>query len=125
MTSLIKTLFTDQPSSVGINPQINTLRLLDFSRKQKPMLTIQSAISVGEPVKILFVPHNTAIFFTIGGIGRFMPRQSTFPAQSPIPKLNTLNGVKYICHLFTYLRRPAIMESTSNKVFVNCFSKRR
>ena len=60
LTSLIKTLFTDQPSCLGINPQINTLILLDISRKQEPMLTIQSAISVGESVyhKVLLAPHN-------------------------------------------------------------------
>ena len=44
LTSLIKILFTDQPSSLGMNPQINTLILLDFLRKQELMLTIQLAI---------------------------------------------------------------------------------
>ena len=53
LTCLIKTLFTDLLSSLGINPQIKSLILLDFSRKQEQMLTIQSAISIGESVKRL------------------------------------------------------------------------
>ena len=52
--------------------------------------------------------------------------QSTFPARSPpISQFNALSGVKYLCHTFKYLERPAILESPSNKVFVNCFLKRR
>ena len=117
---LIKTLFMDQLSSLGINPQIKTLTLLDFSYKQEPMLTIQSAISKGESVKRLLVPHNTTTFFSDGGINIFFIHQSTFSNQSPpIPKFNTFNGIKYLCHAFKYLERPAIMESPSNKVFVN------
>ena len=59
LTSLIKTLFTDQLSSLRINPQ-------------EPMLTIQSARSKGESVKRLLVPHNTTTFFRDGGTDRFL-----------------------------------------------------
>ena len=94
LMSLIKTLFSDQLSS---HPQM--LTLLDFPCYQEPMLTIQSAISKGESVKQLLVPHNIATFFSDGGINRFLVCQSTFSAQSPpIPKFNAFNGVKYLCH---------------------------
>ena len=97
------------------------LTLLDFSHKQEPILTIQSATSKRESVKRLLVPHNTTTFFSDGGINRFLVvRQSTFSTWSPpIPKFNAFSGVKYICHTFKYPKRPAIMESLSNKVFVN------
>ena len=84
------------------------------------MLTIQSAISKGEFVKSLLVLHNTTTFFSDEGINRFLVHQSTFSTWSPpIPKFNAFNGVKYLCHTFKYLEKPAIMESPSNKVFVN------
>ena len=96
------------------------LTLLDFSRKQEPILTIQSAISTGESVNRLLVPHNTTTFFSDEGIQRFLVHQNTFFTRSPpIPKFNALNGVKYLCNTFKYLERPAIMESPSNKVFIN------
>ena len=81
------------------------------------MLTIQSAISIGESVKNLLVPHNITTFFSDGGIDRFMARQST--RSPPIPIFNAFNRVKYLCHTLKYLERPAIMESPRNKVFVN------
>ena len=116
----IKTLFSDQLSSLEINPQIKTLTLLDFSHKQEPMLTMQSAISKGESVNRLLVPHNVTTFLSDKGINRFLVCQSTFSTQSlPIPKFNAFNGVKYLCHTFKYLEKLAIMESRSNKVFVN------
>ena len=118
--SLIKTLFTGQLSSLGNKPRIKTLILPDFSRKQEPMLTIQSAISIGESVKWLFVPHNTTTFLSDGGINRFLACQSKFSTWSPpIPKFNVFNEVKYICHTLKYLERPALMESPGNEVFVN------
>ena len=98
---MIRTLFTNQLSSLGINPQIKTLILLDFSSKQEPMLTIQSAISIGEFMKRLLVPHNTTTFFSDGGITKFLARQSTFSARSPpIPKFNAFHDIKYLCHTF-------------------------
>ena len=97
-----------------------------FWHKQEPMLTIQSAISVGKSIKILLDPHNIITFFSDLGIGWFMACQSTFSAQSlPIPEFNYFKQVKYLCYTFEYLQRPAVMESASNKVFVNCFFKRR
>ena len=90
------------------------------------MLTIQSAISIGESVKKLLVPHNTTTFFSDGGINRFLARKSTFSTRSPkIPKSNAFNGIKYLCHTFKNLERAVLMESPSNKVFVNWFFKRR
>ena len=84
------------------------------------MLTIQSAISIGESVKWLLVPHNTTSFLSDGCINRFLACQSKFFTRSPpIPKFNVFNEVKYLCHNFKYLERPAIMESPSNEVFVN------
>ena len=122
LTSLIRTKFTDQLSSLGINPQIKSLILLNFSLKQEPMLTIQSAISIGQSVKRLLVPHNANTFFSDRGISIFLARQSTFSARSPpIAKFNSFSGVKYLCHTFKYLKRPAIMKSPSNTVFVNWF----
>ena len=113
-------LFMDQLSSLGINPQMKTFILLDFPHKQEPMLTIQSAISVGKSVKRLLVPHNTTKFFSNGGINRCSICQSTFSTRSPpFLKFNAFNGVKYLCHTFKYLERPAIMKSPSNKVFIN------
>ena len=44
-------------SSLEINPQTKKLILLHFSHKQEPILTIQSAISVGESVEMLLVPQ--------------------------------------------------------------------
>ena len=122
LTPLIKTQFIDQLSSLGSNPQIKTFILLDFSHKQEPMLTMPSAISVGQSGKRLLVPHNITTFFSDGGIGRIMADQSTFSTWSPpAPEFYTFKGVKYLCHNFTFLERPAIMESPSNKMFVNCF----
>ena len=87
--------------------------------KQEPMLTIQSAISVGKSIKILLDPHNVITFFSDGGIGWFMACQSTFSSQSlPIPEFNYLKQVKYLCRTFEYLQRPAIMESSSKKVWI-------
>ena len=121
LTSLIRTLFMDQLSSLGFNPQIKILILLDFSCKQEPMLTIQPADSIEESVKRLLVPHNTTTI-SDAGITRFLACQSTFSVRSPpIPKFNAFNGIKYLCHTFKYLKRPTIMESPRNKVFVNCF----
>ena len=55
-----------------------------------------------------------------------MARESTLSAWfSSIPEFNAINGVKYLCHTFKYFERPAIVECPSNKVFVNCFVKRR
>ena len=123
LMSLIKTLFTDQLSSLRINPQIKTLTLLHFSGKQEQMLTIQSAKSKGGSVKRLLVPHNTTTFFSDEGINRFLVRQSTFFTRSPpVPKFNAFNGVKYT---FKYHEKTAIMESPSNKAFVIWIFKRR
>ena len=73
------------------------------------MLTTQSPISKGEPVKRLLVPHNKTIFFSDGGNTGFLVCQNTFSALSPpIPKCNAFNGIKY-------LERPAI-ESPNNNV---------
>ena len=114
LTSLIKTLFTDQPTSLGINTQINTLILLDISCKQEPLLTIQSAISVGESVKVL-ASHNKTIFFSNESTDRLMAHKSTLSARSPpIPEFNALHGVKYLRHSFKYFETPAIMESPTN-----------
>ena len=55
LTCLIKILFADKPSSLGMNPQMNKLILLGFLHKQEPMLTIHLAISVGGFVKLLLV----------------------------------------------------------------------
>ena len=79
LTSLIKTLFTDQLSSLRINPQTKTLILLDFSRKQEPMLTIQSVIFIIESVKRLLVLQNTTTFFSDGGVNRFLLAKAYFP----------------------------------------------
>ena len=49
------------------------------------MLTIQSAISVEESVKMLLVPHNITTLFSDRGIGRFMasiPEFSDFIVKS-------------------------------------------
>ena len=55
-----------------------------------------------------------------------MTRQSTFSVQShSIPEFNEFNVVKYLCHIFKYLERPAKLGSPSNKVFLNGFFKRR
>ena len=111
LMSLIKTLFMDQLSFLGINPQIKTLVLLDFSSKQEPMLTIQLALFVRESVKRLLVPYNLTKFFSDGDIDRFMARQSRFSARSTsILEFNTFNGAKYLCHTFKYLERPDIMQ---------------
>ena len=84
------------------------------------MLTKQSAMSIRESVKRLLVPHNKTTAFSDEGITRFLAHQSTFPAWSlPIPKFNAFSGVKYLCHTSKYLERPAIMETSSNKLFVN------
>ena len=125
MTSSIKNvLFTDQISSLGINPQTETLILLDISRKKEPMLIIQPAISAGESMEMLLVSHDMTTFFMDGGIVKFMARHSTFSARSPpIPEFNDFNGVKNLCHTFEYLKSPAIMESPRNKMFVNYFLK--
>ena len=83
-------------------------------------MIIQSPISIRESMKRLLVSHNTNIFFSNGGINRFLARQSTFSVRSlPIPKINTFNGEKYLRNTFKYLERPIIMESLSNEVFVN------
>ena len=82
LMSLIKTLFRKQLSSLGINPQIKTLILLASSCKQEPMLTMQSATSVGESLNMLLVLHKIATFFTDGGIDRFIARQSTFSVSN-------------------------------------------
>ena len=93
---------------------------MDSSRKQGPILIIQSAISIGESVKRLLVPHNIITFFSDGGIDKFMARQSTFFHRSPpVPEFNAFNWVKLLCHTFRYLERPGIMDSSSNKLFVN------
>ena len=53
-----------------------------------------------------------------------MACQSTFsPWPPPIPEFHAFNWVKNLCPTFKYLERPALMESKSNKVFVNCFFK--
>ena len=94
LTSLIKTVFMDQLSFLGINPQIKTLILLNFLRKQEPMLTIQS-IYVREAVKRLLVPQNITTFFTDKGINRFMTHQSIISACPPlIPEFNPFNVSK-------------------------------
>ena len=104
LTSLIRTLFTDQNSSLGINRWIKEMILLDFLRQQDPMLTIQSPISIGESVKRLLAPHNTTTFFSDGGVTKFLTCQRKFSAWSPpIPKFNAFNDVNYLCHTFKYL----------------------
>ena len=61
------------------------------------MLTIQTAISIGESVKSLLVPHNTTTFFSDEGINRFLAHQSTFFTESfPVPKFNAFNRVKHL-----------------------------
>ena len=110
----------NQLSSLWIYPQIKTLILLDLYSKHEPLFTIKSAISVGESVERLLVPHNTTLFFNNVGIDRFMVRQGIFCTCSPhISNFNVSIGVKYLCHAFKYLKVPAIMESPSNKVLVN------
>ena len=48
-----------------------------------------------------------------------MAHQRAFSGRSrPVPEFDALYGVKYICHVFGHLERPAIMESPSNKLFV-------
>ena len=106
LTSLIKTLFADQLSSLGINRQMKTFTLLNFSHKQEPMLTIQSAISKRVSVKRLLVPHNTTTLFSNGGFNRFLVCQSTFSTWSPlIPKFNAFNGGKISLPYFQILRK--------------------
>ena len=84
------------------------------------MLTIQSSISRVESVKRLLLLRNTVAFFSDEGIDKFMACHSTFSALFlPVPKFNVFSGVKYFCHTFKYLERPAIMESPRNKVFAN------
>ena len=86
------------------------------------MLIIKTAISIGESVKKLLVPHNTVTFFSDGGIYWFLAHQNIFFARAPpITKFNTFNRVKYICHTCKYLKIAAIMESPSTKKFLDCF----
>ena len=76
-------------------------------------------VSAGVSVEMLSVPSNITAFSSDGGINRFMPPQSTFTTWSPsMPEFSMFNGVKYLCHTFKYLEKPAMMESLSNKVFV-------
>ena len=75
-------------------------------------------VSAGVSVEMLFVPSNITAF-SMGGINRFMAPQSTFTTWSPsMPEFNMFNGVKYLCDTFKYLEKPVIIESPSNKVFV-------
>ena len=74
MTSLIKTLFTDQLSSLRINPQ-------------EPMLTIQSARSKEESVKRLLVPHNTTTSFRDAGTDRFLVLERPALMEPPSNKV--------------------------------------
>ena len=53
-----------------------------------------------------------------------MAHQNTFYAQSPpVLESNAFNGLKYLCDTFKYIKKPVITESSSNKVFVDCFFK--
>ena len=77
------------------------------------MLTIQSAISIGESVKRLLVPNNIKTFFSDGGIDRFMARQSTFSVHfPPFHKFNPFYVVENFCHSFEYFERPPSHELT-------------
>lgn len=52
-------------------------------------MTIQSAISADESVKIVLVLQNKTTFSSDGGIDRFMTHSSTFSAWSkPMPEFN-------------------------------------
>ena len=74
MTSLIKTLLTDQLSSLRIN-------------RQEPMLTIQSARSKEESVKRLLVPHNTTTFFRDADTDRFLVLERPALMEPPSNKV--------------------------------------
>ena len=60
----ITNIQNQQNSSHGIKPHIMIFTVLDFLQKVVPTSTMQSAVSHGEPVKILLVLQLTAIFCT-------------------------------------------------------------
>ena len=70
-------------------------------------------------------PQNITAFFSNLGVDSWLARAMNSSRSSPIPEFNHFNRVKYLWHTFEYLERPAIMESPSKKVFLNCFFKRR
>ena len=83
-------------------------------------------VSAGVSVETLFVPSNITTFSSDGAINRFMVPQSTVSIWSPsMLEVNKFDGLKYLCHTFKYLEKPAIIESPSNKVFLERYFKRR
>ena len=94
---------------------------LVFFLYESLILTVSAGMSVET-----FVPSNITTFSSDGGINRFMVPQGTVSIWSPLMlEVNKFDGLKYLCHTFKYLEKPAIIESPSNKVFVERYFKRR
>ena len=69
------------------------------------MLTIKSAISVGESLEMVLFPHNITTFSVMDVlVDVWLARAHWSP---PILEFNDFNEVKYLCHNFEYLERPA------------------
>ena len=77
---------------------------------------MQSAISRGDSVEKLSVPHWTTIFRTDDGIGELMARQSTLTRSPPMPKFIVFSDTKYFSHTVWYVASPAVMESPNGSV---------
>ena len=69
------------------------------------MLTIKSAISVGESLEMVLFQHNITTFSVMEVLVDLRLARAHW--SPPIPEFNDFNEVKYLCHNFEYLERPA------------------
>ena len=116
-TLFINSLLIDQHSSCGVKLHIMMFAMLEFLWKIVPTSMMQLAISWGESVEILLVPHWTTMFHTNGSSYKLMARQRKFSTRSPpMPKFIAFSGTKYFFHTIWYRGSPSMMESPNRSI---------